>query len=861
MRLRSNHVLPDPNQVPPPARRRRQTRASSAQPTELTAQVTTEPAAEPATGAARRPAKKVSKKTRGKKQASRKTRPQSPGPEGPASTTSPGPSPIISQAPSPLAATPAVQSTDDRELDPSLPPLDPQETVQGTRVAQNDAPTTAHDTVPPQDASPQDTPLAPPNFMPESRLGARLFTIEEADEPFSPFQQHAQERADERRRAQLAEMEQIQNRLASRLQGQRIVQQRLDEDERRRAEFHRLRDEYLARESQASSASSVNPQVPSPSLPENDDEDDFVDAREVIDRKSESARKWLRHKKYSHMPPPPPLSPFSQDRLHRVINGLELPDPPGVWTRIKETQGLTYYKDGWGIKRVRQSDHPESSPAKRQKSSIASPVFLSSPRTRGVPRKSYADRTRRRQIEANGRIDRTIFRLPELLAQQQADAASNPARSSTNSHDTNPPTTPPPADPAPAPATVQANTSFPRAIFNSLTQRWTSLWGGTPAGQQAEQQPIVQEPQTPRVQNTASEPPASAPSAYHDARSHRETSPTSQQTGNPRVLRRATTRPYRPPRNYDLYPRGFDEALIDRCFVGQRKAPEKKQTKEKDTSNKRKRAPSPDVIPNPPGCSYGLHDDYFTYDDDDEAWAAEEQARRDAAKTATDSSEPATKKARVNFNHAGHFEVPYSSDSETSVVDHAPVPTNFNHSGHFEVPESSEPEESSTNSSPSSDSKTSTKSDTTKSSNREAQRTRSKRSTSPLTKARRTAEQHKPKTPSRLRAAHRFSLPPDVMDNLHQMLTSEDEDTRKRAATMLQACPDGDLRKIKWPQRKSWIDKLDLIRDDIRARDRHYRSLVLKDTDQINRDKVHKRFQRNVEILAKARRAGRCLKV
>lgn len=55
MRLRSNHVLPDPNQVPPPPRRRRQTRASSAQPTE------------PDTATARGPAKKVTKKTRGKK--------------------------------------------------------------------------------------------------------------------------------------------------------------------------------------------------------------------------------------------------------------------------------------------------------------------------------------------------------------------------------------------------------------------------------------------------------------------------------------------------------------------------------------------------------------------------------------------------------------------------------------------------------------------------------------------------------------------------------------------------------------------------------------------------------------------------
>lgn len=36
------------------------------------------------------------------------------------------------------------------------------------------------------------------------------------------------------------------------------------------------------------------------------------------------------------------------------------------------------------------------------------------------------------------------------------------------------------------------------------------------------------------------------------------------------------------------------------------------------TDKKRKRDPSPDVIPNPPGCSYGLDLDYFCYSDSDE---------------------------------------------------------------------------------------------------------------------------------------------------------------------------------------------------------------------------------------------------
>lgn len=42
------------------------------------------------------------------------------------------------------------------------------------------------------------------------------------------------------------------------------------------------------------------------------------------------------------------------------------------------------------------------------------------------------------------------------------------------------------------------------------------------------------------------------------------------------------------------------------------------QTAEDTTQKKRKRSPSPDVIPNPAGCSYGLDLDYFCYSSDSE---------------------------------------------------------------------------------------------------------------------------------------------------------------------------------------------------------------------------------------------------
>jgi hypothetical protein len=58
-------------------------------------------------------------------------------------------------------------------------------------------------------------------------------------------------------------------------------------------------------------------------------------------------------------------------------------------------------------------------------------------------------------------------------------------------------------------------------------------------------------------------------------------------------------------------------------------------------SHKRKRAPSPDVIPNPPGCSYGLDLDYFTYSDD-EIEEAEEYSRREREREAAAAAAKST---------------------------------------------------------------------------------------------------------------------------------------------------------------------------------------------------------------------------
>ncbi|OKL63173.1 hypothetical protein UA08_01541 [Talaromyces atroroseus] len=73
-----------------------------------------------------------------------------------------------------------------------------------------------------------------------------------------------------------------------------------------------------------------------------------------------------------------------------------------------------------------------------------------------------------------------------------------------------------------------------------------------------------------------------------------------------------------------------------------------KEPESASASNKRKRErpPSPDVIPNPPGCSYGLHDDYFTYSDDEIEEAEAYCAAEAAASTIAPVAERSEKRAR-----------------------------------------------------------------------------------------------------------------------------------------------------------------------------------------------------------------------
>lgn len=145
-------------------------------------------------------------------------------------------------------------------------------------------------------------------------------------------------------------------------------------------------------------------------------------------------------------------------------------------------------------------------------------------------------------------------------------------------------------------------------------------------------------------------------------------------TTAPRSSRRAvlSSRASDRKRSYSLYPSGYSKEQLDHWY-GRDKKPIEEPVKApvenspsatavppevsasataraveasapvQSQSKKRKRRLSPDQIPNPAGCSYGMDMDYFTFDSDDEMWAEEEMERRAAMsrKTAPPAEEPA----------------------------------------------------------------------------------------------------------------------------------------------------------------------------------------------------------------------------
>lgn len=138
------------------------------------------------------------------------------------------------------------------------------------------------------------------------------------------------------------------------------------------------------------------------------------------------------------------------------------------------------------LTRLTHLDYPSDKKRPRRDSSPPLSVYHTAPQTPTrsakrprASRTAYADIAQRRRVEATGRIDRTVYRLPEFL--EQNDETDAPVESSPDASQnaTTPPGNAQPNSPA-APATEPAGGHWwanvsPRWVFNEFSRRWTGI--------------------------------------------------------------------------------------------------------------------------------------------------------------------------------------------------------------------------------------------------------------------------------------------------------------------------------------------------------------------------------------------------
>lgn len=495
-------------------------------------------------------------------------------------------------------------------------------------------------------------------------------------------------------------------------------------------------------------------------------------------------------------------------------------------------------------------------------------------------RSSYSAISQSRRTEASGRIDRTLYRLSDLLSQNQSTKTSPAPEAHQDSQieETAPvdiPVTPKshvPGEPMTAPAAAtatdpDASPSFPRWIFNNLSRRWTSIrerWSTHPTVTNEDNMDVEQvatrssptTPPTAPVGTTTSSTPApvgattsttSAPVGTTTSNTLAPIVATSEKVipmprtffrplrraslhiprrdGPRRPRRRRTSTTITEPRQvvaparpepapetpsklpYDLFPPGFSQELLDRCYAGSTRPrssalsrnnsaaqlprpvettaslhdPETSQTPKiaashEDQSLKRKRE-EPVTIPNPKGCSYGMDMDYFEFTD--EEWAEEERRQAELA-AAKETAAPAAKKQRVEEPRQPRRRIPSGALSPSRRPGFIP-----NRRGTYQAPDLPTIDSSGllsdvvsspaapaqpaaealprTTGAPQAEKRARERSQASVA--RAAPETEisdastgdSAQTPSPVRRARSKAEQFKPKTPSRLRESHRFS--------------------------------------------------------------------------------------------------------
>lgn len=331
--------------------------------------------------------------------------------------------------------------------------------------------------------------------------------------------------------------------------------------------------------------------------------------------------------------------------------------------------------------------------------------------------------------------------------------------------------------------------------------------------------------------------------------------------------------------------------------VTQKPAPEAapKATPQPQSTKKRKRAPSPDVIPNPPGCSYGLDLDYFYFSESDEEIEGTSQAEgakgtsqneesssenaSAVSSSALRSTTPATKKVRFDASPqdspsksrqlpratdpytGSHFlapgEKPHTSQPRTDQTPTATVSCNATASAPASAPDSidapradaagttgspmpgqsTQPTASPAGPTPSAaieptrydplrllpiaqpiadlyvcsdhPAPRSPRSAPRHATHPQRPETPTKGDDESLAKVRSQAQKFKPKTPSGLRTASRYSSPltrlSDIFMNQQPKPDFGDDEFGRDAQWLYEQCPAGNLEKLAWPNKKSVV--------------------------------------------------------
>ncbi|RDW86883.1 uncharacterized protein DSM5745_03525 [Aspergillus mulundensis] len=546
---------------------------------------------------------------------------------------------------------------------------------------------------------------------------------------------------------------------------------------------------------------------------------------------------------------------------------------------------------------------------------------------RRLPHKvSWSERKLRREAERQGRIQKTIFRLPEFVAQTEADRRASEAAALTSTLTTEPlkanfdfslepaqtddqtapeesaaaQETPAKEPSTPEPARSSWNLS---GLINSVPRSLTRLLPRFGRTRSTSEAPAIQEPASERIQRT--QPAETSPddaATEQNSQAHRRLSeqPPAKRARTlsyslfPAPIDRSrylgdippkplATVPVTAPAS-DSAPRPAEKATPQSTELHTSSTPiERGRDSTPQTSNattrskhKRKRSPSPDVIPNPEGSSYGMDIKYFEISDDSEdevepspppteprnrgktSLRSIAQSERPASKKvrfdASPEDTPSKRRARATDPYRGrHFigmggpqtsSAPPTPTPESSVADPRQrdgfIP---NTSGTYQLDYDAFSDDSDTEdetvSSPSHPTPSvvrtpsSTQPDTSAPSPAPPSAARpaqppstptTKFDEEALARARSQAEKYKPKTPSGLRTASRYSSPltaitPDLTPASTPAPalpagkpTEEfgDDQFAKDAQWLYDICPTGDLSKLVWPEKKPFGEDFDI---------------------------------------------------